>query len=105
MDVQGPDSRIILFAKGEGRISLPVAQVHGLKDIDESQVLPLPHHFKGDERRWYQGMVLFEDGVALVLDPGWLIEGCVAQPATQHVADPMRQTPLPLHPALAGKPL
>ena len=105
VDAEGPDSRIILFAKGQHRIRLPVAQVHGLKDIEESQMLPLPRHFRGEERRWYQGMVLSGDGVALLLNPDWLIEGCVAHPAMQNVEDPRRQTPVPLYPAVAGKPL
>ncbi|MBD0315507.1 MAG: chemotaxis protein CheW [Nitrospiraceae bacterium] len=105
VNADGPDSRIILFAKGEHRISLPVARVHGLIDIEESQVLSLPRHFRSEERRWYQGMVLFEDGVALVLNPDWLIEGCVAHPAMEAAADARRETPLPLHPAMAGKPL
>jgi hypothetical protein len=102
-DPQGPESRIILFSKGEGRASIHVAEVHGLKDVDESQVLPLPAHFRSEERTWYRGMVLFEDGVAMVLDPDWLIGVCVAHPGMGNGADSRRQTPFPVRPALAGK--
>ncbi len=100
-DPQGPERRIILCAKGEGRASIHVAEVHGLVAVDESEVLPLPGHFRSEERKWYQGMVLFEEGVAMVLNPDWLIEGCVAHPGMGTGADSRRQTPL--RPALAGK--
>jgi len=74
MDPEGPETRIILFSKGSARGNIRVSQVHGLKDLDPSQILPLPPHFRGDEQRWYQGMILFEKTVALVLNPAWVLE-------------------------------
>jgi hypothetical protein len=102
-DPQGPDSRIILFAKGKIRASIHVAEVHGLQDVEESQVLPLPRHFRSEERKWYQGMVLFENSVALVLNPDWLIEGCAVHPVMGAGADPKPHSSV--LPALAGRPL
>lgn len=77
----GPETRAVLLSNGTLRGNIRVAQVHGLKELDQSQVLPLPRHFQGEEQTWYQGMVLFEESVALVLNPAWLMQGCGADQA------------------------
>jgi CheW-like domain len=74
VDAEGSDTRVILFSKGHVRGNIRAAQVHGLKDIEVSQILPLPPQFRGEEQRWYQGMILFESTVALVLNPAWVLE-------------------------------
>lgn len=101
-DPQGPETRIILFAKGQGRANIPVARVHGLQEIEQSQMLPMPRQFQREERNWYQGMVLFEEGVALVLNPSWIMEGCerVRITAMGQVEDVGQ--PVTMRPALAG---
>ncbi len=80
-DAVGPDTRIVLFAKDQAKARIPVSQVHGLREVEDSQVIPLPRQFRGEERTWYQGVLMFEQGVALVLNPAWLVEGCVQEPA------------------------
>jgi chemotaxis protein histidine kinase CheA len=71
----GPGTRIVLLSRGAVRGHLRVDGVVGLKEVDASLVLPLPRQFQGEEQRWYQGMVLIEEGVALILNPSWLLEG------------------------------
>lgn len=77
-DADGPETRVVLLSHGTSRGNIRVAQVHGLKELDQSQVLSLPRHFQGEEQTWYQGMVLFEESVAVALNPDWLMEGCAA---------------------------
>ncbi len=67
------DRRVILIS-GEGRRrALWVDRVHGLIDVEEARLRPLPVHFSGPERGWITGFFLFEDGLALVADTGWLL--------------------------------
>ena len=73
MDPEGAETRIVLFSKGSARGNIRVSRVHGLKELDPSQILPLPPQFRGDEKRWYQGMILFENTVALVLNAAWVL--------------------------------
>lgn len=74
-DADGPETRAVLLSNGTSRGNIRVARVHGLKELEQSQVLPLPRHFHGEEQTWYQGMVLFEESVAVVLNSAWLIQG------------------------------
>jgi CheW-like protein len=74
-DVPGPETRVILLGKGLKRANIHAAQVHGLKELEQSQMLPLPRQFHGEERNWYQGLVLSEERAALVLNPAWIMEG------------------------------
>jgi CheW-like domain len=76
VDAEGSETRIILFSKGHMRGNIRASQIHGLKDIEVSEILPLPRQFRGEEQRWYQGMILFESSVALVLNPAWVLEDC-----------------------------
>jgi hypothetical protein len=87
VDPDGPEKRIVLVSKGHIRAHLVAAQVHGLQEILQSEVLPLPRHFHGDEQGWYEGMILFDAGVALVLNPAWVLEGCEAAAAVPSRAD------------------
>lgn len=70
----GPETRLVLLAKGTQRGFLRVDEVYGLQELEPSQVRPLSRHFQGDEQRWYQGLILFGQGVALILNPAWLME-------------------------------
>jgi chemotaxis protein histidine kinase CheA len=97
------ESRCVLFSAGQARASIRVAQVHGLKELAQSQVLPLPRHFQGEEQRWYQGMILFETTVALVLNPVWVLEGGgAAQGMTTEAAPKALAPSLTWRPAIAG---
>lgn len=102
-DIDGPETRAVLLSNGAARGNIRVAQVHGLKELEQSQVLPLPRHFHGEEQTWYQGMVLFEESVAVVLNPAWLMQGCGAGQAlgiVERHGDLPQFTPT--RPALAG---
>ncbi len=65
---------VVLLADGKCRGSVRVQKVHGILAIHRSQVLPLPAQFRGAERRWYSGMILFDHSVALVLNTAWVLE-------------------------------
>lgn len=69
---------VVLLADGTCRWSVRVQKVHGMLEIHRSKVLPLPAQFRGPERRWYQGMILFDRSVVLVLNTAWVCENQVA---------------------------
>jgi CheW-like domain len=69
---------VVLLAEGKYHGSVRVQKVHGILEIHRSQVLPLPAQFRGPERGWYQGMILFDHSVALVLNTAWVCEEQVA---------------------------
>jgi hypothetical protein len=71
----GPDTRVVLLSHGGLCGSARVARVHGLREVEPSRVLPLPRQFHGEERTWYQGLILFEGVVALALNTAWVLEG------------------------------
>ncbi len=70
----GSETRMILLARGSQRGYVRVDGVHGLRELEPSQVLPLSRHFQSEEQRWYQGLLLAGDGVALILNSAWLME-------------------------------
>ncbi|GKS58767.1 hypothetical protein YTPLAS18_22940 [Nitrospira sp.] len=78
------DSRYVLCAHGQARCVVPVDRVLGLTDIRRQDILPLPAMLQGNERLWYRGIFLFQDGLALVLNPDWLLHE--AESASQVVA-------------------
>jgi chemotaxis signal transduction protein len=102
-DAEGPDARTVLLSHGTAKGNIRVAEVHGLKELEQSHVLPLPRHFQGEERTWYEGMVLFEETMALVLNPVWLLQGCgTGQVVAGTEQRGMSTLLLPARPALAG---
>lgn len=68
-----PESRIILCTIGNFHKGLRVSQVLGLADVDNERVRPLPPHFVGPERKWFAGLFLFRETVALMVNPAWLL--------------------------------
>ena len=72
------NNRIVLFSERGAHGSIRVTRVQGLLEIHPSQVLPLPSQFRGPERRWYQGMILFAKSIALVLNLSWVLDVQVA---------------------------
>lgn len=97
----GPETRIVLVSKGNQSGHLLVGTVHGLQELETSKVLPLPRQFKGEEQRWYQGMILFSDRVAVVLNPAWLLEGCESREAIGAVSR-LPEPYVRMRPAIAG---
>ena len=70
----GPNSRVVLLSEREARGSIRVTRVQGLLEFPLSQVLPLPMQFRGPERHWYRGMILFSNSIALVLNTTWVLD-------------------------------
>lgn len=73
-DRGGTDTRVVLFSEREARGNVRVTTVHGLLELQQSQVLPLPMQFRGLERHWYRGMILFGNSIALVLNTNWVLD-------------------------------
>src|SRR5436309_1473534 len=67
-----PESRIILCTMGNFHKGFRVSQMLGLADVDNERIRPLPPHFGGPERKWFGGLFLFQETVALMVHPGWL---------------------------------
>lgn len=70
----GAEARVILLSDGNRHRAFQVDQVIGLIEVGRPSVLPLPAQFRGEERRWFGGLFLFRETVALVLNPGWILE-------------------------------
>jgi len=67
------ESRIILCALGNFHKGYRVNQVLGLTDVESARIRPLPPQFSGPERKWFAGLFLFRETVALLVNPGWLL--------------------------------
>jgi chemotaxis signal transduction protein len=74
-DQDSPDTRIVLLSAGDGRGHLRVSRVQGLEEVDRPRVLPLPSQFRGEEREWYRGILLLDEGIALIINLAWLLKG------------------------------
>ncbi len=74
-DGAGLNSRVVLLSESGSQGSIWVTRVHGMMELQRSHILPLPPQFRGPERHWYRGMILFENSVALILDTRWILEG------------------------------
>jgi len=96
-----PETRIVLLSKGAMAGHVFVSEVYGLQELEASQVRPLPRQFKGDEQRWYQGMILFADRVAVILNPAWVLEGCESRETIGAVPRPSEPY-VTMRPAIAG---
>lgn len=68
-----PASRTVLCAKGQVRCSITVDEVVGLTDVRRVDIVPLPPLFQGRERTWFRGLFLFQDSMALVVNPNWML--------------------------------
>lgn len=88
----GPDTRVLLLAQGASRASVRVDRVHGLVEFERRQLLPLPRQFRGEERGWYAGMLLFDEGISVVLRTPWLLDR--AESASSGIGCQVRPQPL-----------
>lgn len=77
-DAEGPNTRVVLIEEGRRRGAIRADCVHGLMELEQAQVIPLPRQFHGEEQTWFRGLVLFQQSVALVLNPAWVLDGCPA---------------------------
>jgi chemotaxis signal transduction protein len=71
----GADVRVILCSEGDCHCAFQVDQVLGLVEVGRLSLLPLPPQFRGEERRWFDGLFLFRETAALVLNCGWILQG------------------------------
>lgn len=69
-----PETPVVILADQGIQCSLRVSHIHGRLEIHPSQILPLPAQFRSVERQWYRGMILFEQSVAFILNPTWVLE-------------------------------
>jgi chemotaxis signal transduction protein len=68
------DPRIILCGSRGHHRGFRVDQVLGLTEVEIRHLRPLPPHFAGEERTWFKGYFLYHEGVALWVNPDWLVE-------------------------------
>ena len=64
---------ILLLSQGGRHGCIRVARLYGVMECEPTQVFPFPPHFQSAERQWYQGMILFEESVAMVLNIAWIL--------------------------------
>lgn len=67
------ESRIILCTLGNLHKGYRVNQVLGLTDVESARIRALPPQFSGPERRWFSGLFLFRETVAVLVNPDWLL--------------------------------
>lgn len=69
------DPKIILCGIRGHHRGFRVDQVLGLTEVEIRHLRPLPPHFAGEERAWWKGYFLYQEGLALWADPDWLVGG------------------------------
>ena len=72
-DFTTTDARTVLYSNGRSHGAVRVEEVFGLTDVEPGQCLSLPPQFRSDERTWFTGMIYHQIGLALVVNPGWLL--------------------------------
>ena len=72
-DFNTADMRVVLYSNGRSHAAIRVEQVFGLTEVEPVRCVPLPAHFRAEERAWFSGMILHEGGIALVVNPTWLL--------------------------------
>jgi hypothetical protein len=65
--------RTILCSNGVWRKAYEVDRIISLVEIDPSDIVPLPPHFRGAEREWFAGLFFFEDALVLIINLDWLV--------------------------------
>jgi hypothetical protein len=69
----GQEMRTVLYSNGHSHGAIRVAQVVGLTDVERKDCLPLPPQFRGDERNWFRGMMLYQGQLVLIVNPAWAL--------------------------------
>jgi chemotaxis signal transduction protein len=82
-DLSGHEMRTVLYSTEHSQGAIRVEQVMGLRDIERKDRLPLPSQFQNDERHWFDGMLLYQDQLVLILNLLWMLgelSGVVSAP-------------------------
>jgi hypothetical protein len=69
----GSPGREVLCGYQTAQQAVLVDEIIGLTEVSKDQIRPLPAQFTGPERRWFSGLFLFRDTVALLINPEWLL--------------------------------
>lgn len=65
--------RTVLYSTGRSHSAIGVEQVIGLTEVERKDCFPLPPQFQRDERNWFQGMMLYQEQLVLILNPLWVL--------------------------------
>ena len=65
--------RTILCSNGMWRKAYLVDRILGLVTIEPPHVFPLPPHFRGAEREWFDGLFFFHDVLVLIINLDWAL--------------------------------
>ena len=74
VDLTHPDARTVLYSNGQSHGAIRAEEVIGMVDVERDQCLPLPPHFRHEERNWISGMLFFREQLALILNPEWVLD-------------------------------
>ena len=73
VNLSGLEMRTVLYSTGRSHGAICVEQLVGLTDVERKDCLPLPPQFQCDERNWFEGMMLYQDQLVLILNPSWAL--------------------------------
>ena len=65
--------RTILCSNGVWRKAYAVDRIISLVEVEPSDIVPLPPHFRGAEREWFTGLFFLEDAPVLIINLDWLV--------------------------------
>ena len=73
LDLTHPDMRTVLYSNGQSHGAVRVEEVIGMIEVERDQCRPLPPHFQREERTWVSGTTFFQEHLALILNPEWVL--------------------------------
>lgn len=85
---QARESRVVLCGSRGRHRGFRVDVALSLRTVNLAQVRPLPPHFMGEERTWYKGLFLYQEGVALWANPEWLLGPAVGRDSLMRLDAP-----------------
>ena len=71
--LSGLEFRTVLYSTGRFHSAIGAEQVIGLTEVERKDCFPLPPQFQRDERNWFQGMMLYQEQLVLILNPLWVL--------------------------------
>ena len=73
LDHTHPDTRTVLYSNGQTRGAIRVEEVIGMVEVEPGQCRSLPPQFQREERTWISGTTFFQNQLALILNPEWVL--------------------------------